>query len=69
MTMWKRSCFRSSAVKCLFAGAVVLLASCAREVEWPAAGPDDLNDVVYVARLAEGGAEVVAVSAAGESPV
>jgi hypothetical protein len=35
------------------------------EVEWPAAGADDLNDVVYVARLAEGGAEIITVSAAG----
>ena len=46
--------------------AVLLAASCRQgDVEWPAAGEGDLNDVVYVARLAEGGAEVVAVSAAG----
>lgn len=54
----------------LYASATVLTVlfatSCRQgEVEWPAAGPDDLNDVVYVARLAEGGAEVVRVSAAG----
>jgi hypothetical protein len=49
-----------------FVVAVLLAVSCRQgEVEWPAAGADDLNDVVYVARLAEGGGEVVAVSAAG----
>lgn len=40
--------------------------SCRRgEVAWPAAGEKDLNDVVYVARVAGEGAAVVAVSAAG----
>jgi hypothetical protein len=40
--------------------------SCRRaEVVWPAAGPEDLSDAVYVARLTEGGAEVVKVSAKG----
>jgi hypothetical protein len=46
--------------------AVLLAVSCRRGVvEWPAAGPDDLNDVAYVARQAEGGAEIIGVSAAG----
>jgi hypothetical protein len=50
----------------VFVVAVLLAVSCRQgEVEWPAAGEGDLNDVVYVVRLAEGGAEVVAVSAAG----
>lgn len=40
--------------------------SCRRaEVEWPAAGPEDLADAAYVARLTEDGAEVVKVSAGG----
>ena len=48
-----------------FVVAVLLAPSCAREVAWPAAGKDDLDDVVYVARSAGEGAAVVAVSAAG----
>jgi hypothetical protein len=39
---------------------VVLIASCGREVEWLAAGDDDLDDVAYVARQAEEGAEIIA---------
>jgi hypothetical protein len=46
--------------------AALFIISCRQgDVEWPAAGPDDLNDVVYVTRLAEGGAEIIGVSAAG----
>ncbi len=49
-----------------FAVAALFGASCRRaEVVWPAAGPEDLSDAVYVARLTEGGAAVVKVSAGG----
>lgn len=49
-----------------FVVAALLAVSCRQgEVAWPAAGADDLNDVICVARQAEGGAEIIGVSAAG----
>jgi hypothetical protein len=45
--------------------AAVFAASCAREVVWPPAGDEDLKGKIYLAALTGGGAEVVAVSAAG----
>lgn len=49
-----------------FVVAVLLTVSCRPgEVEWPAAGDEDLAGVVYVMRSLEGGAEIIGVSAAG----
>lgn len=45
--------------------ALLLAASCAREVVWPPASNDDLNDKVYLAALTGDGAEVVAVGTGG----
>lgn len=45
--------------------AILLAASCAREVVWPPASEEDQKDKLYVAALSEGGAEVVAVGAGG----
>jgi hypothetical protein len=63
--MRKRPYYSLRTLRYLFAGAIVLLAHCGREVVWPAAGPEDLSDAVYVARLTAGGAAVVKVSAEG----
>lgn len=45
--------------------AAVFAASCAREVVWPPASDEDLNDKVYLAALTGDGAEVVAVGTGG----
>jgi hypothetical protein len=45
--------------------ALLLAASCAREIAWPPASEEDLKDKLYVAALGEDGAEVVAVGVTG----
>ena len=45
--------------------AVFFAGSCAREVVWPPASKEDLNDKIYLAALTGDGAEVVAVGAGG----
>ncbi len=45
------------------AAAATFLTSCRGEPRWPAAGPADLADTIYVARATADGAEVVAFSA------